>query len=120
MDCTCPYWTIQHKVDRLKEPLPTLNGPPITTLSISCQMSEGRSEDLAHEVCQLVHGVGESLRLPLHGRVSAPLVSPEAELLQDCTHLLTVVMSMKKLSGIVEKKGRDLTNISLYFYTDVL
>ena len=41
---------------------------------------------LAHEVGQLVHGVGETLGLPLHGGVSPSLVTPEPESSEDCAH----------------------------------
>ena len=42
--------------------------------------------DLSHKVGQLVHGVGQTLRLSLDSSVSAALVTSEPELLQDGPH----------------------------------
>ena len=42
--------------------------------------------DLAHEVGQLVHGVGETLGLPLDRGVPTSLVTPEPESSEDCAH----------------------------------
>ena len=42
--------------------------------------------DLSHKVGQLVHGVGETLGLPLHRSVPPSLVTTEPESGEDCAH----------------------------------
>ena len=42
--------------------------------------------DLAHEVGQLVHGIGETLGLSLDRGIAPALVSPEPERRENCSH----------------------------------
>ena len=44
---------------------------------------------LAHEVGQLVHGVGETLGLSLDGCIASPLVTPEPERRKNSSHILS-------------------------------
>ena len=48
---------------------------------------------LAHEVGQLVHGVGETLGLPLDCCIAAPLVTSEPERRENRSHLLSLSSS---------------------------
>ena len=51
-------------------------------------MSALQIPHLAHEVGQLVHGVGKTLGLSLDGRIASPLVTPEPERRENCPHIL--------------------------------
>ena len=44
--------------------------------------------DLTHQISQLVHGVGETLRLSLHSGVTTSFIPSEPELLEDGSHFI--------------------------------
>lgn len=58
---------------------------------------------LAHEVGQLVHGVGETLGLSLDGCIASPLVTPEPERRENCSHLLAPQLISLRLELKAEK-----------------